>query len=195
MIRNFLSVLPAWAFLGAALSMSWQWLFVKKTNGWRIFAVTAFSAYLAWLFGLTLELPTVLREGLHYDPEVRLAPFTMIRGFLRTIGDVHSAVNFYGNILMFTPVGFCAPLLRTFKKPVFAGTFAGFLLSVFIEVFQLFVPRTTDIDDVIMNTFGAFLGALIWPAFHVLLPGLDARIKNKPAPKRKIRNTGKAANR
>ena len=41
-------------------------------------------------------------------------------------------------------------------------TLMGFLLSLSIEVTQLFLAtRATDIDDVILNTLGTLLGAAI----------------------------------
>jgi glycopeptide antibiotics resistance protein len=71
-------------------------------------------------------------------------------------------MNIIGNIAMFIPVGIVWPIcfrkLDTFKKTVLAG--AGF--SLFIELTQLFCRgRHTDIDDLILNTFGVAIGAFI----------------------------------
>jgi glycopeptide antibiotics resistance protein len=39
---------------------------------------------------------------------------------------------------------------------------AGFLLSLSIELAQLAIPtRATDVDDVILNTLGTAIGALL----------------------------------
>ena len=46
--------------------------------------------------------------------------------------------------------------------------FIGFLISLSIELTQLFLKRTTDIDDLILNTLGVIIGLLI-----------SKRIKNK----------------
>lgn len=72
-------------------------------------------------------------------------------------------INIIGNIVIFIPVGIVWPVcfnkLNSVKKTVLAG--AG--LSVFIEITQLFqIERCTDIDDVILNTTGAFIGAVIY---------------------------------
>ena len=68
--------------------------------------------------------------------------------------------NIIGNIAMFIPVGVVWPIcfrkLDTMTKTILAG--AGFTL--FIEVTQLFcLGRHTDVDDLILNTFGAAIGA------------------------------------
>ena len=72
-------------------------------------------------------------------------------------------INIIGNIAMFIPVGlvwpFCFNKLDTIGKTVLAGF--GFTLS--IEITQLpFYSRCSDIDDLIMNTTGVLLGALIY---------------------------------
>lgn len=62
-----------------------------------------------------------------------------------------------GNIVMFMPIGFFPKLLWrrwTWWKSLLAGLCA----SVTIEAAQLFTSRSTDIDDVILNTLGAVLG-------------------------------------
>lgn len=71
-------------------------------------------------------------------------------------------MNIIGNIAMFIPVGIVWPIcfkkLDTIKKTILAG--AGFTL--FIELTQLFCRgRHTDVDDLILNTFGAAIGACI----------------------------------
>ncbi|MCQ2353503.1 MAG: VanZ family protein [Clostridia bacterium] len=68
-------------------------------------------------------------------------------------------VNILGNILIFLPVGF---FHRLSEKCKFENTVLfGFFLSLFIELVQVILPRTTDIDDIIMNTAGTVLGALL----------------------------------
>ena len=72
-------------------------------------------------------------------------------------------INIIGNVTMFIPVGLIWPLcfkkLDTLGKTILAG--AGF--SLFIEITQLpFYDRCSDIDDLIMNTAGILIGALIY---------------------------------
>lgn len=76
----------------------------------------------------------------------------------------YALVNVPGNILIFAPVGFCARW--AFRWGIGKATLCGCLLSVFVEIGQIFLPRTTDIDDIWMNTLGAFLGAVVWTVFY-----------------------------
>ena len=41
----------------------------------------------------------------------------------------------------------------------------GCLFSSFIELFQLVLPRWTDIDDVLLNTFGVLIGYLLYKLY------------------------------
>lgn len=79
--------------------------------------------------------------------------------------------QYIANTVMFVPVGFALPLLwQQFLRP-FCTIGAGFLLSLAIEVLQLFTFRATDIDDLITNTLGAFLGWILFCGFRKLMPG------------------------
>lgn len=89
---------------------------------------------------------------------MNLVPFTFLTD--RYDGWV---INVVGNILMFVPVGIVWPVcfkkLDTYGKAVLAG--GGF--SLFIELTQLFFyDRSSDIDDLILNTAGAAIGAAIY---------------------------------
>ena len=72
-------------------------------------------------------------------------------------------INIIGNVTMFIPVGlawpYCFKKLDTIGKVVLAG--GG--VSFFIEISQLpFYSRCSDIDDLIMNTAGVLIGAIIY---------------------------------
>ncbi|MBR1773784.1 MAG: VanZ family protein [Eubacterium sp.] len=72
-------------------------------------------------------------------------------------------INMYGNIIMFIPVGMVWPYCFKKLNNVFKVVLAGFGYSLSIELSQLFVfARGTDIDDLILNTFGALIGALLY---------------------------------
>ena len=85
------------------------------------------------------------------DNSINLIPFSS-----------EGAMTYILNIIMFMPLGFLLPLIwknfRNAKKVVLMG----FLMSLAIEICQLFNIRTTDIDDLMMNTLGAVIGYFIW---------------------------------
>lgn len=65
--------------------------------------------------------------------------------------------NILGNILLFLPYGFFASSYLDLKK-VRSALGLTFLVSVTIEIVQLYIGRTFDIDDVILNVLGGGLG-------------------------------------
>ena len=114
---------------------------------------------------LACALPVwiVVRVG-----EINLIPFRVVERTYREafINGIRSYfyINFLGNILLFVPFGFLVPLLwnMTNGKVILYGCLA----SVFIEVCQLFLQRSTDVDDVILNTIGAAIGLLLFCLFR-----------------------------
>ncbi|WP_082220411.1 VanZ family protein [Domibacillus robiginosus] len=69
-----------------------------------------------------------------------------------------SYLNIVGNIVLFLPYGLALGLIFTRGRLIKVGA-SGAIFSVVIELIQLFVPnRWTDIDDVLLNTFGSLLG-------------------------------------
>ena len=67
--------------------------------------------------------------------------------------------NVVGNILLFLPLGFFGVLVV--RRRLVEVTGAACALSVCIETTQWFLgDRWTDIDDVLLNTVGAFVGAV-----------------------------------
>lgn len=73
-------------------------------------------------------------------------------------------VNILGNILLFVPVGLFHRI--AFSESLWHSLFFGLAFSGGIEIIQIFLPRTTDIDDLIMNTIGVVLGGLLGVAFE-----------------------------
>ena len=72
-------------------------------------------------------------------------------------------INIIGNVAMFIPVGIVWPFCFQKLDRIWKTVLAGFLLSLFIEISQLlFYQRISDVDDLIMNTTGALIGALIY---------------------------------
>ncbi len=138
-LSGYLFVIPMLIFYWIALFRSGN-----KQSLLRIVAILAFGYYLIGVLTVT---------GIHelkaFSPRLVLVPFLdMIRGPMDTVL----------NIILFLPFGFFLPLLYRKYNRAIQVVFAGFLLSLSIEVLQMFGMGTTDINDLITNTIGAFLG-------------------------------------
>jgi glycopeptide antibiotics resistance protein len=70
--------------------------------------------------------------------------------------------NLFGNIVLFIPIGLFLPLLNKKYKRVLALAGASILLITIVELAQMLTRvGSFDIDDIILNTFGALLGLLM----------------------------------
>jgi glycopeptide antibiotics resistance protein len=98
-----------------------------------------------------------LSDGNHL--RVNLIPFVNLLDYDNRT-DIY--LNVIGNITMFIPTGVILPILYK-KIDSFGKTvITGFLMSLVIELSQLpFAARATDIDDLILNTMGTAIGAMI----------------------------------
>lgn len=85
-------------------------------------------------------------------------------------------LNLFGNFVLFMPFGFFLMGFLEHSSSRFSYRvviLSGCLLSLGIEVLQIFIPtRATDIDDVIFNTVSTCLGVL---AFFMLRSLVFAR--------------------
>jgi len=64
---------------------------------------------------------------------------------------------FFGNIVWFVPFGFYLSFVK--KSSVLKAILFGFLLSLFIETTQYILGTgISEIDDLILNTFGSLVG-------------------------------------
>lgn len=109
-----------------------------------------FTCYLAATYHLT-GLPTVL--FVTFDLHVNLIPTELFGKEL-----VLSLLN----IAMFVPLGFFLPLLWSKYRKLLRTMLFGLGATVAIELAQLLTYRATDINDVITNSTGAFLGYLLY---------------------------------
>ena len=79
-------------------------------------------------------------------------------------------INIIGNITMFIPVGIVWPVCFKELNNVWKVTLAGFVYTLLIEISQLpFFDRCSDVDDIILNTTGVFIGAVIYFAIISLV--------------------------
>ena len=78
-----------------------------------------------------------------------------------TLGGPHDNAYVIENILLFIPFGFLVPKMWKCLRRIPVCVFAGFCLSLTIEITQLLTQRGHfQVDDILMNTIGAGVGAL-----------------------------------
>ncbi|OBZ10036.1 VanZ family protein [Bacillus sp. FJAT-26390] len=100
-------------------------------------------------------------EGYSYN----LVPFFTIKKYII----YHDHFNFdtwfknlFGNIVLFIPIGLFLPLFNKKYRHVLALAAASILLITIVELTQMLTRvGSFDIDDIILNTFGAMIGLLI----------------------------------
>lgn len=93
------------------------------------------------------------------------------------------------NVVLFVPWG--AFSRRLFGRPRWAGVATGFAMSLFIETAQgtgwfgiaPCVYRMADVDDVITNTLGAFIGVLAAPVLLWWIPDPHDDIDHRRTPR------------
>ena len=82
-----------------------------------------------------------------------------------TLGIKVVIVNIVGNVITFMPFGFILPMLTRKKvyKNIITVTMITALFSLMIETIQLnYRIGAFDVDDIILNTMGGFLGCFIY---------------------------------
>ncbi|MER2170095.1 MAG: VanZ family protein [Psychrobacillus psychrodurans] len=112
---------------------------------------------------------------------VNFIPLHSIKNFIMADNGIGGTrivdMNIWGNILMFIPAGIYLSLHNS-TKSVTRVLCSIFLLSLFIEVVQyIFALGATDIDDIILNVIGGFLGVIIYKIAEKFLKE-DSKIKN-----------------
>ncbi len=151
------------------------------------------AAIIVWLMSLTVRTSDQLMLGRvrFRDPssELNLRPFSnKVRPLqnlespsaaLRRSARTYLFVDVLGNVAVFVPFGAALTTAAYLTWPARRRSWrmplrvigAGVLLSLIIELTQLAIPsRVTDIDDVILNTFGTAVGALLmWGLLRLTL--------------------------
>lgn len=132
-------IIPIWCIYNKLLFRSWKITILYIIFGFYLTAVLALVGF-----------PNII--SLKVELTVNIIPFIYM------INDFSNACL---NVLLFVPFGFFLPVLwKEFRnaKKVFI---AGFAMTSFIEIAQIFTGRATDIDDIITNIAGTLVGYLI----------------------------------
>jgi hypothetical protein len=122
------------------------------------------AACLALGSGLGIAVATLTPRGFARSPGyLQLVPFATIRGYVEDYGTAQSLLLYVlGNVALFVPLGLFLHL--ALRRSVALTIGLGAVTSLGVEILQLPIwSRSSDVDDVILNTAGAALGAaLAW---------------------------------
>lgn len=167
--------------LSILLLYSWMLFFTIRRKQNSFFDIIIHSSFFIYVFAV-LQLTgyfILFREISSHDwwnkmqhrmdtyDHVNFTPFKTM-GIYKTFDR-----QIAGNFIMLLPLGIYVPLLyRKFRKlsGFSAVLLISFLTSVGIEALQLATSyRSTDVDDVILNTLGACAGFLIYQFFKLII--------------------------
>lgn len=129
------------------------YLFLTRKNSgiYRKIATIFFMIYIVVMFNL-VGVPCINR--IEVDLRLNVIPFVDI---------VQSPTTSLLNVLLFIPLGMALPILwKDRYNKLVKVLLCGAILSLSIELMQIFTHRLTDINDLITNTAGTIIGYLIY---------------------------------
>lgn len=124
--------------------------------------------YMCLLMYVVFFAETMGRAEVASGYKYNLTLFQEINRYLKYLGRWDSIgriafFNIVGNVLIFVPFGLFLPILTKGGMNVIFTTIVGFATSLAIEFTQLMSHvGCFDVDDLMLNTIGAFLGSLIY---------------------------------
>lgn len=106
---------------------------------------------------------------------VNFTPFKEM--FRYTFGSQKFMKNIVGNIVLFIPFGFFTSYYLNHKKAI-VPTFITLVVSLCAEGIQYHIGRIFDVDDIILNVLGGFLGYLLFVALSAIRGKLPRFMKS-----------------
>lgn len=135
-----------------------------KTKNWSK-VVKLGLLLIAAVYVLALVKIVLLKSGLSSEHRyLQLVPFTFIKDLQNPLLGLDVVLkNVLGNFAIFIPLGILLPSLLPKRLNFWTTVIIGFLTSLAFEAIQYIVGfGMTDVDDLILNTFGALTGAALY---------------------------------
>ncbi|HET7629589.1 MAG TPA: VanZ family protein [Bacillales bacterium] len=134
-------------------------ILLKNISSWRM---------------LSKVFKEVSHNGQTYSSH-NFVPFKTIFGYIMTESNGRILLdNLAGNIALFIPLGVLVGLLTSKTKNLTFVTAVGLGVSLFLELMQLLLRiGSFDVDDLILNTIGALLGAVFVSLIRKKTPFMD----------------------
>lgn len=134
----------------------------KLLHGFSWVGFVIYLVVMVYFLFFSEQMGRIPSDTYHYN----LKPFTEIQRYLNNIsvlGIYNVVLNLAGNVVCFMPLGFVLPIITNRNWGVVKVTVMSFLASLFVEVLQLVSKLgSCDVDDLILNTLGGFLGYLLF---------------------------------
>ena len=131
--------------------------YLKNRNNYQIKVSIIFFIIYIWLVIETTDIGK-LNDIIYAITELDITP---IQGKINLIIFKHPGLDYLLNIILFIPLGFLIPLIWN-KYNLIKTTIVGIILSLLIEITQLFNYRSTDINDLLTNLIGTIIGYIIY---------------------------------
>lgn len=161
-LSSIIFILPAMVILRYTL-----W---KPYGFGKRFMVFLFAIYAIAVFS-AVGMPTA------YDLQVNFN-FHLIPLIDIFHGSMEYVRNTILNVLLFMPMGFLLPVIWQEYHSAKKTVWMGLAVSTIIELSQIFTFRLTDIDDLLTNTLGTFLGYYCGKKIMFKLPVVSINTKD-----------------
>ncbi len=129
-----------------------------RTEAAYYIAVIILAFYVIAVFHFTGA--GTLYEGFTHRPELKHGQLNIIP-FSKDI----NIIGYLLNILLFVPFGTLVPFIWQKRANFIYTVSTAFLFSLLIELSQSLNNRSTDIDDLLLNTLGAVIGFILYKIF------------------------------
>lgn len=147
--------------------------FMKKENNSKFWKLL-FVIYIIVIAKLVFFRPGSIYTLTHWSIDTvynkietaNFVAFHTIKLYLRGIYPMISIINLVGNVVVFIPLGFFITKISR-KKSFFSTMFKSLAFILLIEFSQLIgTVGEFDVDDIILNIIGAFIGYIIFALFN-----------------------------
>lgn len=140
----------------------------------RILTRLLFSIYFAamfWLlFGQRLGAERPDSYAAYLQTNTNFVPFATVKLYISLLQRTtdpylfrHACINLLGNVILFIPLGMLLPRIFPKLRSVWRLLLLVTAVIVAVELLQFITfLGSCDIDDLILNVFGAALGWLLW---------------------------------
>ncbi len=138
----------------------------KKNINYNLTTTIKLYIFIIYIL-LLLEVTDIskLNDIIYVTKDLKQSPF---QGEINLIILNRYRYDYLLNILLFIPLGVLTPYIWKEYRKFYKTIILGLLLSISIEIIQLFNYRSTDINDIITNTIGTLIGYLLFKIISII---------------------------